>query len=156
MKLGRYADAVADAAEATYLEPTYVKGHYRLALAQQACGKVDRALRAAKAGLELHPTSVQLLKLVAELEDELKEQRELKASRETSSDAAAKPPASSTPAAPSDAGPPKKSRAQLEAELAGLSVEQKQHAARLAAEAPGGAPEQEAGPSHAAPPVELS
>ena len=70
MKLGKYADAVADASEATYLEPTYVKAHYRLACAQRALGKFDRALKAARAGLELQPASTQLSSFIKEVEEE--------------------------------------------------------------------------------------
>ena len=66
-KMGRYADAESDAAEATYLEPSYVKAHYRLALAQQALGKLERAQKACRAALALEPSSPQLTALFAEL-----------------------------------------------------------------------------------------
>jgi len=68
LKLGRYQDAVSDAAEVTCMEPTFVKGFYRLALAQQGLGKIERALSACRQALELQPESAQLLKLLAELE----------------------------------------------------------------------------------------
>ena len=74
LKLKRYADAVSDAAEATYLDPTYVKAHYRLALAQQAMGRLDRAQKACRAALALEPTSQQLIKLEAELQAAMAEQ----------------------------------------------------------------------------------
>lgn len=67
LKLGRFEDAVSDAAESTYLEPSYVKGHYRLSCAQQALGKFDRALKACRAGLALQPASPQLVSLEAAL-----------------------------------------------------------------------------------------
>ena len=67
LKMGRFADAVSDAAEAASMEPTYVKAHYRLALAQQGLGKIERALAACRTGLEQAPENAQLLKLEAEL-----------------------------------------------------------------------------------------
>jgi tetratricopeptide (TPR) repeat protein len=73
LKLGKFADAVADAAEATYLEPTYVKGHFRLACAQAGLGKFDRALKACRAGLALQPESAQLLALETRLGKQLEE-----------------------------------------------------------------------------------
>ena len=45
LKLEAYDDALSDAAEATAMDPTYVKAHYRLALAQQGLGKLDRAVK---------------------------------------------------------------------------------------------------------------
>lgn len=68
LKLGRFHDAVADAAEATYLDESYVKAYYRLALGHQGLGKIDKALKACRAGLELEPTSAQLVKLLEELQ----------------------------------------------------------------------------------------
>ena len=67
-KLGRFADAAADAASATDFEPHYVKGHYRLACAQQGLGKIDHALSACRTALSLEPESAQLLCLLADLE----------------------------------------------------------------------------------------
>lgn len=70
LKLRRFADAVADAGEATALEPAYLKGHWRLAQAQQALGKLDRAAAACRCGLELDPENAQLSQLLAELQAE--------------------------------------------------------------------------------------
>ena len=49
------------------MEPAYVKAHYRLTLAQQGLGKLERALANCRAGLELQPDSGQLTALEAEL-----------------------------------------------------------------------------------------
>jgi len=69
LKLKRYADAQADAAEAINFEPSSVKAHYRLACAYQGWGKLDSALRVCRAALELNPLSTQLTKMLAELEE---------------------------------------------------------------------------------------
>ena len=122
LKLGRYADAVSDASEATYLEPSYVKGHYRLACALRGLGRLDRALVAVRAGLALQPSNASLLKLVCELETE--EQTQL----------AADPPPStqqqtgSVATAGSGARPATASadRSRVESELAKLAVEREQ------------------------------
>ena len=63
LKLKRYADAQADAAEAINFEPSSVKAHYRLACAYQGWGKLDSALRVCRAALELNPLSTQLTKV---------------------------------------------------------------------------------------------
>ena len=55
IQLGKFSEAVSDAAEATYMEPTYVKGFYRLACALQCLGKLDRALVAVSSALKLQP-----------------------------------------------------------------------------------------------------
>ena len=68
MKLGNYADAVADASTAVALEPSYIKGHYRLALAYRALGKVERACGACRTALTLQPTHAQLLALLSDME----------------------------------------------------------------------------------------
>ena len=57
-----------DAAEATYLDDTYVKAYYRLALGHQGMGNVEKAFKACRAGLKLEPDSMQLLKLQEELQ----------------------------------------------------------------------------------------
>lgn len=67
LKMGRYSDAASDAAEATYLDEKYVKAYYRLGMALQGLGKIERALKAVKTGLDLEPDSAQLLKLQEEL-----------------------------------------------------------------------------------------
>ena len=118
MKLGKYADAVADAAEATYLEPTYVKAHYRLACAQRALGKFDRALKAARAGLELQPASTQLSSFIKEVEEEAA--------------AAAAAPAAEQPkpaAKPENEHTKLAKRAAVEAQLAKLALQREQMAA---------------------------
>ena len=68
LKLGNYSDALCDAAEATSMDPTYLKAQYRLALAHQGLGNTDRAMKACRAGLALKPDAAQLLKLLAELQ----------------------------------------------------------------------------------------
>merc|ERR1712216_71895 len=73
LKLGRYADAECDAAEATHFETGYVKAYYRLALAQRGLGKLSRATKACSTALELQPPVMQesqLIKLLKEIEAE--------------------------------------------------------------------------------------
>ena len=76
------------------MEPTYVKAHYRLALAQRGLGRTDRALKACRDALLLEPQSAQLLQLLTQLEDEGR-QTDAKPSRP-----AVLPPASVYPTAP--------------------------------------------------------
>ena len=125
LKLGRYADAVSDASEATYLEPSYVKGHYRLACAQRGLGRLDRALSAVRAGLALQPSNASLLKLVGDLEAE-ETQQALRAAdpppsqQQTGSVAAATAGSAGRPAAASA------ERARVDSELAKLAIEREQ------------------------------
>lgn len=89
LKLGRFADAVSDADEATSLEPRHVKGWYRLALALRGAGKPDRALAACRTALELQPSSTQL----NALRDELQQQIDFEAAESRAAPAGAAPPA---------------------------------------------------------------
>lgn len=125
-KLGRFADAVADAAEATSLEPSYVKGHYRLAMAQRANGNLPRALRAARAGLRLQPDLVMMMKLVEELEAE-----EATAASSSEGGTKAQNAAGASRPQPAQAGG-SSSRAQVEAKLAKLALERGQASAYFA------------------------
>ena len=122
LKLGRYADAVSDASEATYLEPSYVKGHYRLACALRGLVRLDRALVAVRAGLALQPSNASLLKLVCELETE--EQTQLAAdpppSTQQQTGSVATAGSGGRPAAASA------DRSRVESELAKLAVEREQ------------------------------
>ena len=70
LKADRFDDALGDAVEATTLEPSYVKGHYRTALAHRGMGRPDRALAAARRALALQPASAQLGMLVDDLQAE--------------------------------------------------------------------------------------
>jgi tetratricopeptide (TPR) repeat protein len=55
LKLGRYAQARADAQAATELQPTYAKAHFRLALAQQAEEDFISACTSFSKALQLEP-----------------------------------------------------------------------------------------------------
>ena len=70
LKMERFHDALCDASEVVNMEPTYVKAHYRLALAQQGLGRTDRAIKACRDALMLEPENAQLLKLLAQLDAE--------------------------------------------------------------------------------------
>ena len=121
LKLGRFSDAVADASEATYLEPNYLKGYYRLAQALQGVGKIDRALIAVRNGLKLQPDSKQLLSLLAELEAAEKAAAGSDPPKtEAAAGNAAKPRGTST------GGGSASRRAQIDAELAKLMIERHQ------------------------------
>ena len=71
LKQGNYSDALADASEVTSMDPSNVKAHYRMALAQKGLGTLERALNAAREGLKLQPDSAMLLKLILELEESM-------------------------------------------------------------------------------------
>lgn len=68
LKLGRFADAVCDASNATDLEPNFAKAHYRLACAHKGMGQILKARKACRAALELLPDSAQLKSMLEELE----------------------------------------------------------------------------------------
>jgi Flp pilus assembly protein TadD len=68
IKLGRFEDAACDASEASDLEPSMLKAHYRLACALKALGRRDCGLKACRAALALQPDHAQLVKLLGELE----------------------------------------------------------------------------------------
>ena len=68
IKLGRFADAACDAAEAANFEPSFVKAHYRLACALKSLGQKEKALKACMDGIALQPESAQLQKLEKEIE----------------------------------------------------------------------------------------
>ena len=67
IKLERFADAVADAGEATDFEPSSHKAFYRLACAYRGMGSLAKALTAAQKGLKLAPSNKQFEQLVEEL-----------------------------------------------------------------------------------------
>ena len=60
LALGDWRSAHDDAEECVKLDPTFVKGYFRLAHASRMLGQHDAALGAAKKGLDLEPNSVPL------------------------------------------------------------------------------------------------
>ena len=70
LKRYNFSDALADASEAVALEPSYVKGHWRQAMAFRGLGKLDRAIGACEKALPLQPESKQLTRLLTELQEQ--------------------------------------------------------------------------------------
>ena len=60
LKLGRPADAVADALVCVKQKPQWAKGYLRVGDAQLAAGRVDRAIKAYRDGLELDKSHAKL------------------------------------------------------------------------------------------------
>lgn len=62
--LGRHEEALADARQATKVDPTYVKGFYRQAMALIALNRPTEAAQAAMTGLKLQPNNNQMKELL--------------------------------------------------------------------------------------------
>lgn len=60
---GKLDEAVKDAKECIRLEPTFMKGYYRLATAQTEMNDFDKALTTIKHALQLEPKNPQIVKL---------------------------------------------------------------------------------------------
>lgn len=60
--LSKWEEAVSDAKDCIRLEPTFIKGYYRLVVASIGNDDLEGALAAAKQGLNVDPTNAQLLK----------------------------------------------------------------------------------------------
>mmetsp|Transcript_17440 Transcript_17440/g.43172 ORF Transcript_17440/g.43172 Transcript_17440/m.43172 type:complete len:256 (-) Transcript_17440:193-960(-) len=58
--LQNFADALADAAVSTELEPAWTKGHYRAGAALTAMARYDEAVEAFQCGISKDPTNAQL------------------------------------------------------------------------------------------------
>lgn len=60
---GNYEAAIGDAVECLRLNPSFVKGYYRLAAAQISAGRTDEAAKTLEKGLKLDPSNTELKKL---------------------------------------------------------------------------------------------
>jgi len=64
---GDWADAATDAKECIKLNPSFVKGYYRLATAQTELGNWDAAIATIKQGMNVEPDNSQLSKLLRQV-----------------------------------------------------------------------------------------
>lgn len=61
--IGKFEEAVIDAKECIRLNPTFIKGYYRLATSETEMNEFDMALSTIKRGLKIEPKNSQLVKL---------------------------------------------------------------------------------------------
>lgn len=65
--MGNFTDAAADAEKCIALDPSFVKGYYRLANAQFELEKYDEAIATIRSGLQKDPTMSELTKLLRKI-----------------------------------------------------------------------------------------